>query len=426
MFDNNTLFGLLVVWKGVWREIIVAVKRFHEELLVSEHNRKLFRQELANCAYLHHPNIVTFCGATLEKGNPLQIITELLEGSLDELIKAAVSCTPYLTHGEQVHLAECTAAGITYLHQRQPTPFVHCDIRPSNILVTRDMSAKVGDFGGSHIIGASTSAGPLSINYTAPERIGEGSRRRPSSPSSDVYSLGVTLTELFISEAAVRCERDGQLTMIGNVKLQNLCIEATADVRHKRPTAAQLLVRLQELKAHEEYKSCPVRRLVLGKVEGDAVQLVPFLGTPTQNAEEQQQQQPQGQGRVMIDHSQSKSADRLSQEGRLQVGITRTTGMHGQDVKNTGRNKLQTGATGMYGQYTNAAAGSFRRNEMSLPIANEQQIARTSQQEDLDIGSLVEVKAIPPDPPLYGAIRWIGHVPTPNGGSVKVAGIELV
>ena len=44
-------------------------------------------------------------------------------------------------------------------------------------------------------------------------------------------------------------------------------------------------------------------------------------------------------------------------------------------------------------------------------------------QSNLDIGSAVEVKA---DPPLYGVIRWIGQVDTPRGGSVKVAGIELV
>jgi serine/threonine protein kinase len=264
---------MIVVWKGVWRGTKVAVKRFHKELYVSDHNRKLFRQELDNCASLRHPNIVTFCGATLENGNPLQIITELLEGSLDELIRAASSCIPYLSHGEQVHLAEGIAGGITYLHQRQPTPFVHCDIRPSNILVTRDMSAKVADLGASHIIGASTSAGPLSINYTAPERI-VGDQRSQSNPSSDVYSLGVTLTELFTSEAAVRTERDGQLTMIGNPKLQDLCIDATNDVAHDRPTATEMLVRLQELKECEEYKFCSVRRIVMGKVESDAIQLI--------------------------------------------------------------------------------------------------------------------------------------------------------
>ena len=256
---------------------MVAVKRFHKELYVSDHNRKLFRQELDNCASLRHPNIVTFCGATLENDNPLQIVTELLEGSLDELIKAAISCTPYLTHSEQVYLAGCIAGGIAYLHQKEPMPYVHCDIRPSNILVTRDMSAKVGDLGASHIIGASTSAGPLSINYIPPERIGGGGDQRSQSrPSSDIYSLGVTLTELFISEAALRNERDGQLTMIGNVKLQDLCINATANVAHERPTAAQLLVSLQELKECEEYKSSPVRRIVVGKVEGDVIRLISY------------------------------------------------------------------------------------------------------------------------------------------------------
>lgn len=263
-----------MVFKAVWRGIQVAVKIFHEDLRVSEHNKKLFRQELNNCADLRHPNIVTFCGATLENDNPLQIVTELLEGSLDELIKAAISCGSYLTHSEQVHLAEGTTAGIAFLHRRQPTPYVHCDIRPANILVTRDMSAKVADLGGSHIIGASTSAGPLSANYTAPERIGDRGPRAQSCPSSDVYSLGVTLTELYTGEAAMRTARDQQLTMIGNTKLQTMCIKATSHRADKRPTAAELLVTLQQLKENEEYKSCHVRRLVMGKVEGDAVRIV--------------------------------------------------------------------------------------------------------------------------------------------------------
>ena len=106
-----------------------------------------------------------------------------------------------------------------------------------------------------------------------------------------------------------------------------------------------------------------------------------------------------------------------------------TTGMHGQGVKNNGRNELPTGATGM--QYANVVPGpprALKIKEVYPHIANEQQIAGTSQQEEfvgsnLDIGSAVEVKA---DPPLYGAIKWIGYVETPKGGSVKVAGIELV
>ena len=269
----------VVVEKGIWRGIPVAVKRFHdvlrqEALRVSDYYNKLFRQELSSCAKMRHPNIVTFCGATLEKDTPLQIVMELLEGSLEELIKVARNSGSYLTHSEQVHLAEGTTAGITYLHQLQPTPYVHCDIRPSNILVSRDMSAKVGDLGASHIVGASTSAGPLSGNYIAPERIGDEGQRSQSSPSSDVYSLGVTLTDLFTGEAAVPKKRDQQLAMIANVSLQDLCIEATLTIPRERPAAAHMLVKLQQQKSADEYLRCPVRRLVLGKVEGDAIRLV--------------------------------------------------------------------------------------------------------------------------------------------------------
>jgi serine/threonine protein kinase len=260
-----------VVVKGVWRGIAVAIKQFHdalrqEYLLVTDDYKKLFHQELTTCAQLHHPNILTFLGATLEQGMPIQLIMELLEGSLKDLIEVALASGSYLTHREQVDLAVGTTAGITFLHQLKPLPFVHCNIQPSNILVSRDMTAKVGDLGVHSIVGGTEL---LNGNYIAPERV-QGS---PASPLTDVYSLGATLTALFTGDAAGANKRDEQLPRIADTDLQHLCTEATLTVTDARPTAAHMLVQLQHQKEAEKYLVCPVRRLVVGKVEGDEIKV---------------------------------------------------------------------------------------------------------------------------------------------------------
>ena len=143
----------------------------------------------------------------------------------------------------------------------------------------------------------------------------------------------------------------------------------------------------------------------------------------------------EGKDEAYVGHHQEALLKRIQDSAPQEVQNTGrnelrpgTTGMHGEGVKNIGRNELQTEATGMHGQYANVVPGSPRaagRNEL---YPNEQQVAGSSQQEEffdlnLGIGSAVQVKA---DPSLYGVIRWIGHVDTPRGGSVKVAGIELV
>ena len=146
---------------GKWRGMTVAVKKIHE-LITSPRNEAMFRQEVLVCSRLHHPNIMVVCGAVMAEGAPLQIVMELLEGSVGEVIDAAHVARSHLTIYEQLSIAMDASSAISYLHHIRPHPYVHSDIRPLNILVARDMKVKVGDLGATHLIETSLSVGPMS------------------------------------------------------------------------------------------------------------------------------------------------------------------------------------------------------------------------------------------------------------------------
>ena len=89
---------------------------------------------------------------------------------------------------------------------------LHGDICPKNILVTAAMRAKLGDLGTARFQDSSLSAGLLSPEYTAKERF--DAPALPKSKETDMYSLGVTLCELFTAVTPDHRKRMDQVLLI--------------------------------------------------------------------------------------------------------------------------------------------------------------------------------------------------------------------
>ena len=251
------------VFVGLFYGVEVAVKNFHK-LIMKGHTRDLCVQELSVCQQVRHPNIVFYYGAVMVKDTPLMLLMERLEGSLQDLIEAANRDEEGFTYREMIDLAADTAAGIAHLHEQKPLSYIHGDIRSNNVLVTKDMRAKVGDLGTTHVVGSTLTAGPVSHDYLASERMSREGDPAPSRSSihSDIYSLGATLADIFAGKLVSREQRLRQIDGIQLRTLRSLCHNLVQDNAEKRPPARRVFEVCNRHKSEFEYTSCVDKRVV--------------------------------------------------------------------------------------------------------------------------------------------------------------------
>lgn len=181
-----------------------------------------FRHERQILASLDHPNIARLLdGGTTEEGIPY-LVMELIEGTrIDQYCDAhALGVT------ERLRLFLQVCAAVQYAHQRL---VIHRDIKPGNILVTKEGVPKLLDFGIAKILdpaaGAeATMAGPMTPEYASPEQI----RGEPITTATDVYSLGVVLYQLLASRSPYP----------GNTRTPHEFARAICEFEPERPSVA--------------------------------------------------------------------------------------------------------------------------------------------------------------------------------------------
>lgn len=169
----------------------VAVKLLRQDFSQDEGFRQRFRQEARAAANLTHPNIVTVhdFGITDEG---LFIVMEYVQGNnLKEKIKEKGVFS--VDEGIPLILQACAALG--YAHR---AGIVHCDVKPHNMLVTRDNRLKITDFGIARALSTIDSKEKSEYVWGSPQYISpEQASGSAPTPASDVYSLGVVIYEMF-------------------------------------------------------------------------------------------------------------------------------------------------------------------------------------------------------------------------------------
>lgn len=185
--------GMAVVYKAKCHYLnrLVAVKILKSDLAQDEDFRRRFNAESQAVARLSHPNIVSVYDVS-KGGDTEYIVMELIDGIT---LKQYMEKRGQLSWREALHFITQIMRALSHAHSRG---IVHRDIKPQNIMVLRDGSVKVADFGIACLENAAqtlTQEALGSVHYISPEQ----ARGDRIDARSDIYSAGVVLYEMLTS-----------------------------------------------------------------------------------------------------------------------------------------------------------------------------------------------------------------------------------
>ncbi|MBR6951483.1 MAG: Stk1 family PASTA domain-containing Ser/Thr kinase [Oscillospiraceae bacterium] len=193
IFEKIGTGGMAVVYKAKDHRLnrFVAVKIMKEELAEDEEFRRRFRAESQAVAMLSHPNIVSVYDVS-RTGNIEYIVMELIEGIT---LKQYINRKGLLTWKETLHFTTQIVKALSHAHSRG---IVHRDIKPHNIMILKDGTVKVTDFGIARLVSSQntmTQEAIGSVHYISPEQ----AKGAQVDARSDLYSTGVVMYEMLTS-----------------------------------------------------------------------------------------------------------------------------------------------------------------------------------------------------------------------------------
>ncbi|OIW11635.1 hypothetical protein TanjilG_24841 [Lupinus angustifolius] len=173
----------------------------------SRQGEKEFLTEINTIAEIQHENLVKLYGCCVEKNNRILVYNYLENNSLAQTLVGGGHSSIYFDWQTRCRICVGVARGLAFLHEEVRPLIVHRDIKASNILLDKDLTPKISDFGLAKLIPPNMThvstrvAGTL--GYLAPEYAIGGRLTR----KADIYSFGVLLLEI----VSGRCNTNSQL-----------------------------------------------------------------------------------------------------------------------------------------------------------------------------------------------------------------------
>ena len=254
--------GMAIVYKAKCHRLnrLVAIKILKSDLAQNEEFRRRFNAESQAVAQLSHPNIVSVYDVS-RGGDMEYIVMELIDGIT---LKQYMEKRGQLNWRESLHFITQIMRGLSHAHSRG---IIHRDIKPQNIMVLRDGSVKVADFGIACLADSAqtlTQEALGSVHYISPE---QARGDRPDA-RSDIYSSGVVLYEMLTgrlpfegeSAVSVAIQHLSSIPLAPREinpdipeQLELICMKAMApDLEHRYQSADAMIADLEAFRKNPE------------------------------------------------------------------------------------------------------------------------------------------------------------------------------
>lgn len=286
--------GMAVVYKAMCHRLnrCVAVKILRDDLAQDAEFRRRFQTEAQAVAMLSHPNIVSVYDVS-HSDDVEYIVMELIEGIT---LKQYMRKKGALSWKEALHFSVQITKALEHAHSKG---IIHRDIKPQNIMILKDGTIKVADFGIAALESAQekkTGQALGSVHYIAPEQ----ARGDTPDARGDLYSLGVVMYEMLTgrlpyegdtAEEIVFCQMAGGPTPPRSLnpeipeELERITLRAMdTDLTGRYPSAKALLADLEAFRK-QQAAAAPAGRSeeregeLVGVYDGIAPDVMPISNT---------------------------------------------------------------------------------------------------------------------------------------------------
>ena len=267
----------------------VAIKVLKREYREDEQFVTKFRQEARSVAGLSHPNVVGVYDVGND-GDIQFIVLELVEGIS---LKKYIEKKGHLPYKEALSIAIQVANGMEAAHAHH---IVHRDIKPQNIIISKEGKVKVTDFGIAKAASSTTTVSTSamgSVHYMSPEQ----ARGGYSDERSDIYSFGITLFEMLTGDVPF----DGDTTVAVAVHhIQDEIMPPSEKMNGIPSSVDKIVQKCTRKKTDQRYQSAGELIADLKKAlqdpEGDFVTIPPVGAGKAENVQAKETEDVEGDG----------------------------------------------------------------------------------------------------------------------------------